>query len=108
MLVAQARDRHHDRLALLERPATDVGLRRVGVRLDHLGALPGPMPGEPLRPRPWAGEGVGTRPSPPGRREPPSRSPASPPPRLPWSLDRSGAGFLSPATFAGPSLAAER
>src|SRR3990170_3284654 len=56
MLVAQARDRHHDRLALLERPATDVGLRRVGVRLDHLGALPGPMPGEPLRRELGAGE----------------------------------------------------
>ena len=48
VLLAQARDRHHERLALRQRQPPHVGLRRVGVGLDRLGVGPGGMAREPL------------------------------------------------------------
>ena len=43
MGIAEPRDSHDQRLALLERGAPGVGLRRVGIGLDHLRPLPEPM-----------------------------------------------------------------
>ena len=73
VLVAQARDGHHELLALLEREAPGVGLGRVRIGLDHLGALPqacwASFSAASLAPAKF-----GIRPSAPGNRETPSRS----------------------------------
>ena len=56
MGVAEARHGHDHRLALLERRAAGVGLRRVRIGLDRPGAAPGTVAGELLRSQPGAGE----------------------------------------------------
>ena len=93
MLVAQPRHRHHDRLALLERPAAGMRLGRVRVCLDHPGALPRAVPGELLAAASLAPAKLGIRPSAPGNRETPSRSIAFQTARLAWSLDRIERGY---------------
>ena len=85
MCVAQARHRHHERLALLEREPPRMGLGRVGIGLDRLRLLPGRVAREPLGGAAGVGEVgdplAGRRGS--GRRPPvpslPTRSGGSPP-----------------------------
>ena len=87
MIVAQPRDGHHERLALLEREPAGVGLGRVGVRLDRLGALPGRMCRAAARRQPARRRSSGSGPGRPGKRETPSRSIAFQTERRMASLD---------------------
>ena len=83
-------------LALLERQAAGVGLRRVGVGLDHLRRASRAGARRASAAASLAPAKLGIRPSAPGKRETPSRSIAFQTARRTWSLERIAPKHISP------------